>query len=103
VPHFTYTAPLDDDCHFPVVAEWSVHYHTAPYFSKVMVHITKCELDAVRVYMTPDVGLLVQIQTIDYPASHFETELRKKLDMDLLYELAFADYQKFPDAGRDVA
>jgi hypothetical protein len=105
--YFHHTSTLDDDCHFPVTATWEIHYeakfaHDCRY-CYVRILITKIELDEVRVYLLPDVGYEVKLQTIDQPLSTLEDALRKRLDMDQLYEEAFNDYQKHPDAGRDVA
>jgi hypothetical protein len=41
------------------------------------------------VYLLPDVGYEVKLQTIDQPLSKLEDALRKRLDMDQLYEEAF--------------
>jgi hypothetical protein len=101
--YFIHTSTLDDDCHFPVTATWTVHYTAYPAFDVVIVGITKVELESVTVELMPGEPCQVIAQTANKMMSDFGAELRKRLDMDQLYEEAFEHYQRFPDAGRDVA
>lgn len=101
--YFTHTSTIDDDCHFPVTATWTVHYTAYPVFDLVIVGITKIELESVAVQLMKGETCQVIAQTATKMMSDFGAELRERLDMDQLCEEAFKDYCKHPDAGRDVA
>lgn len=106
-PYFHHTSKLDDDCHYPVTATWTVHYKAILSCDCFWVYrkitITKIELESVSVELMKGEPCQVIAQTANKRMSDFGAELRKRLDMDQLYEEAFEHYQRFPDAGRDVA
>lgn len=99
MPHFTHTSPLDDDCRYPVVATWTIHYSVV----HGELRLGEFDLDEVRVYLTLDIGLLVEMQTADTTVLQFEKLFHEQLDRDILIQLAQDDWDQHQDEWRDVA